>query len=163
MDDRVNLADKIGLLGDVYSPRIVGYLNDYKLVVVKVLGEFVWHRHEETDDFFLVLEGQLTIQLRDRNIELKAVSGAGLRVLAEAERTDERVAGQKKHTRGHRKHAALAGLIRTELLPQREQDRAAFVRRQLSALAEAGQKATKEIAGSFKPPDALPRSRPTEE
>ena len=70
MDDRVNLADKLGLLGDVYSPGIVGYLNDYKLVVVKVLGEFVWHRHEDTDDFFLVLKGQLTIQLRDRDVVL---------------------------------------------------------------------------------------------
>jgi hypothetical protein len=43
MDDKVNLAHKIGLLGEPYSPGIVGYINDYKLVAVKVLGEFVWH------------------------------------------------------------------------------------------------------------------------
>ena len=61
-----------GLLDKPYSPGIVGYLNDYKLAVVKVRGEFVWHTHPDTDDFFLVLHGLLTIQLRDRNIELTA-------------------------------------------------------------------------------------------
>jgi mannose-6-phosphate isomerase-like protein (cupin superfamily) len=70
MDDKVNLADKVALLGDFYSPGIVGYMNDHKLVVVKVKGEFVWHKHDDTDDFFLVLRGRLTIQLRDRNVEL---------------------------------------------------------------------------------------------
>jgi mannose-6-phosphate isomerase-like protein (cupin superfamily) len=70
MDDKVNLEEKVGLLDRPYSPGIVGYLNDYKLIVVKVLGEFVWHKHDETDDFFLVLSGHLTIQLRDRNVEL---------------------------------------------------------------------------------------------
>jgi mannose-6-phosphate isomerase-like protein (cupin superfamily) len=70
MDDKVNLAEKIALLGELYSPGIVGYMNDYKLVVVKVKGEFVWHKHDDTDDFFLVLRGHLTIQLRDRDIEL---------------------------------------------------------------------------------------------
>jgi mannose-6-phosphate isomerase-like protein (cupin superfamily) len=70
MDDKVNLAQKIGVLDEPYSPGIVGYLNDYKLVVVKVLGEFVWHKHDDTDDFFLVLHGRLTIQLRDRDVEL---------------------------------------------------------------------------------------------
>lgn len=70
MDDKVNLAEKFGLLDKPYSPGIVGYLNDYKLQVVKVQGPFVWHSHEDTDDFFLVLRGRLTIHLRDRDIEL---------------------------------------------------------------------------------------------
>jgi mannose-6-phosphate isomerase-like protein (cupin superfamily) len=70
MDDKVNLAEKLALLHKPYSPGIVGFLNDYKLTVVKVRGEFVWHRHEDTDDFFLVLRGRLTIQLRDRDVEL---------------------------------------------------------------------------------------------
>lgn len=70
MDDRVRLADSLAAFDDVFSPRIVGYLNDYKLQVVKVKGEFVWHAHPETDDFFLVVKGALTIQLRDRNVEL---------------------------------------------------------------------------------------------
>jgi mannose-6-phosphate isomerase-like protein (cupin superfamily) len=70
MHDRINLAEKLDLLDAAYSPGIVGYMNDYKLVVVKVQGEFVWHSHEETDDFFLVLKGRLTIQLRDRDVVL---------------------------------------------------------------------------------------------
>jgi mannose-6-phosphate isomerase-like protein (cupin superfamily) len=67
MDDGINLADKLALLPGPYQPGLVGYLNDYKLLVVKVLGEFVWHKHDETDDFFLVLSGRLTIQLSDRD------------------------------------------------------------------------------------------------
>jgi mannose-6-phosphate isomerase-like protein (cupin superfamily) len=70
MQDRINLAEKIALLPASYQPGIVGYMNDYKLVVVKVDGEFVWHKHDDTDDFFLVLSGQLTIQLRDRDVVL---------------------------------------------------------------------------------------------
>jgi mannose-6-phosphate isomerase-like protein (cupin superfamily) len=70
MDDKVNLAEKLELLDRPFSPGIVGFLNDYKLAVVKVHGEFVWHKHEDTDDFFLVLRGRLTIQLRDHGVEL---------------------------------------------------------------------------------------------
>jgi mannose-6-phosphate isomerase-like protein (cupin superfamily) len=70
VDDRVNLAEKLALLTEAYSPGIVGYYNDNKLVVVKLRGEFVWHAHEDTDDFFLVVKGQLTIQLRDRDVVL---------------------------------------------------------------------------------------------
>ncbi len=70
MEQKVNLADKLALLEGFYQPGIVGYLNDYKLQIVKVKGAFVWHKHEETDDFFLVLSGHLTIHLRDRDIEL---------------------------------------------------------------------------------------------
>jgi mannose-6-phosphate isomerase-like protein (cupin superfamily) len=71
MDDRINLAEKIALLPGDYQPGIVGYMNDYKLVVVKVQGEFVWHKHDDTDDFFLVLAGRLVIQLRDRDVVLE--------------------------------------------------------------------------------------------
>ena len=70
VEDAVNLADKLALLDQPYTPGIVGFLNDHKLAVVKVKGEFVWHKHDHTDDFFLVLKGRLTIQLRDRDVEL---------------------------------------------------------------------------------------------
>jgi mannose-6-phosphate isomerase-like protein (cupin superfamily) len=66
----VNLAEKLASFDEYFAPRIVGYLNDYKLQVVKVRGEFVWHSHPETDDFFLVLKGRVTIQLHDRDVEL---------------------------------------------------------------------------------------------
>jgi mannose-6-phosphate isomerase-like protein (cupin superfamily) len=70
MNDKVNLAEKVQVLDGFWRPGIVGYMNDNKLVVVKVKGEFVWHKHDDTDDFFLVLDGRLTIQLRDRDVEL---------------------------------------------------------------------------------------------
>jgi mannose-6-phosphate isomerase-like protein (cupin superfamily) len=70
MNEKVNLAEKLALLDGPFRPGIVGYLNHYKLAVAKVEGEFVWHAHPETDDFFLVLSGRLTIQLRDGNVEL---------------------------------------------------------------------------------------------
>jgi mannose-6-phosphate isomerase-like protein (cupin superfamily) len=72
VNGKVNLAEKFALLGEPYDPRIVGYINDYKLQIVKVKGEFVWHRHDDTDDFFLVVAGRLTIQLRDRDVVLDA-------------------------------------------------------------------------------------------
>lgn len=71
MEEKVNLAQKLQSVDDYFSPRIVGGLNDLKLEIVKVKGEFVWHKHDQTDDFFLVLKGLLTIQLRDRNVELE--------------------------------------------------------------------------------------------
>ena len=65
MRDKVNLAEKLQALDAPFTPGIVAYLNDYKVAVVKARGEFVWHKHDDTDDFFLVLDGRLTIQLRD--------------------------------------------------------------------------------------------------
>lgn len=70
MTDKVNLAAKLAGFQEHWKPRIVAMLNDYKVIVVKVKDEFVWHKHDETDDFFLVLKGHLTIQLRDRDVEL---------------------------------------------------------------------------------------------
>ncbi len=70
MEDKVNLAEALATFDEAFSPRIVGTMNDYKLMVAKTRGEFVWHAHPDTDDFFLVLKGQLTIQLRDRDVVL---------------------------------------------------------------------------------------------
>lgn len=67
---RVNLAEKLAAFTEHWQPRTVGQLNDLDIMVVKARGEFVWHRHDDTDDFFLVLQGRLRIELRDRNIEL---------------------------------------------------------------------------------------------
>ena len=71
MHDKINLAQKLTLLEKPYEPGIVGFINDYKLQVVKVKGPFVWHKHDETDDFFFVISGRLTIHLRDRDVELE--------------------------------------------------------------------------------------------
>src|SRR4051794_30303740 len=70
MDDKVDLAAKLATFGEHFSPKIVAELNDYKVQLVKAKGEFVWHSHPDTDDFFLVLAGRLTIQMRDRAVEL---------------------------------------------------------------------------------------------
>lgn len=72
MNDKVNLAEKLSLFDEHWQPKIVGRYNDNDLRVGKMKGEFVWHKHDETDDFFLVLAGHLTIQLRDRNVDLDA-------------------------------------------------------------------------------------------
>lgn len=66
----INLAEKLATFTDYWQPRVVGGFNGHDLLVVKVKGEFVWHAHEETDDFFLVLKGHLSIQLRDGEVRL---------------------------------------------------------------------------------------------
>lgn len=70
MNDRINLVEKLALFSEYWSPRTVTGFNDYDIMVVKVQGEFVWHKHDDTDDFFLVLKGCLTIHLRDRDVVL---------------------------------------------------------------------------------------------
>jgi mannose-6-phosphate isomerase-like protein (cupin superfamily) len=70
MKDAVSLAEKLAQFSEHWAPRTVAQLNDYDIMVVKVQGEFVWHAHADTDDFFLVLKGQLTIRLRDREVVL---------------------------------------------------------------------------------------------
>src|SRR4249919_4227562 len=70
MDDKVNLADALASFDEPFRPRIVGTMNDLKLMVAKTKGEFVWHSHPDTDDLFFVVKGRLTIQLRDRDVEL---------------------------------------------------------------------------------------------
>jgi mannose-6-phosphate isomerase-like protein (cupin superfamily) len=71
VSEPVNLAEKLALFDERFSPRIVATMNEYKIAVVKAEGEFVWHSHPETDDFFLVLEGELEIELRDRTVHLR--------------------------------------------------------------------------------------------
>jgi mannose-6-phosphate isomerase-like protein (cupin superfamily) len=68
--DAVNLADKLASFDEAFAPRIVGYYNGNKIMVAKLRGEFVWHSHPDTDDFFLVLDGRLTLQMRDGDVEL---------------------------------------------------------------------------------------------
>jgi mannose-6-phosphate isomerase-like protein (cupin superfamily) len=70
MRDKVDLAEKLAAVTEPFSPKIVASLNELKVQVVKVRGEFVWHAHPDTDDFFLVLDGELTIQLEDGDVVL---------------------------------------------------------------------------------------------
>ena len=68
--ERVNLAAKLATFSEYYQPRTVAEFNGHDVMVVKLLGEFVWHKHDDTDDFFLVLKGDLVIELRDRSVTL---------------------------------------------------------------------------------------------
>lgn len=68
--EAINLADKLKTFADHWAPRIVAGFNGHDVMVVKVKGEFVWHAHPDTDDFFLVLDGRLTIETEQGAVEL---------------------------------------------------------------------------------------------
>jgi mannose-6-phosphate isomerase-like protein (cupin superfamily) len=68
----INLAESLAGFTGHWQPRTVAEFNGHDVMLVKAQGEFVWHKHDETDDFFLVLRGELEIQLRDRNVTLRA-------------------------------------------------------------------------------------------
>lgn len=71
-NEAINLSSKLNTFTEHWSPRTVGMFNGHDLMVVKVKGEFVWHTHAYTDDFFLVIDGKLKIEMRDRTVELNA-------------------------------------------------------------------------------------------
>ncbi len=68
--EKVNLAAKLALFDDTWSPRIVAELNGQQVKLVKLDGAFVWHRHEREDELFLVLRGALRMEFRDRAVDL---------------------------------------------------------------------------------------------
>jgi len=71
MNDKVTLDEKLSLFSDYWSPKTVAQFNGHDIMVVKAKDKFVWHSHPDTDDFFLVLKGKLTIELPDRSIHLE--------------------------------------------------------------------------------------------
>ena len=66
----INLVQKLSLFSEYFQPHTIGQFNGHDLMVVKVKGEFVWHQHSDTDDFFLVLKGRITMQMRDGNVSI---------------------------------------------------------------------------------------------
>jgi mannose-6-phosphate isomerase-like protein (cupin superfamily) len=66
--EKVNIAQKLSLFSDHWSPKIVGELNGQNVKLVKLLDEFVWHHHDEEDELFLVVDGRLKMELRDREV-----------------------------------------------------------------------------------------------
>ena len=66
----VNIQDKLSQFSEYWNPKIVGELNDQKVQVVKLKGEFVWHHHEIEDELFWVVKGKLTIHFRDSDVEI---------------------------------------------------------------------------------------------
>ena len=67
----VNLSEKFNKFSDFWAPRVIAEMNDYQFKLVKVEGEFVWHTHDDTDETFIVLDGELIIEFRDKTITLK--------------------------------------------------------------------------------------------
>ena len=68
--ETVNISQKLSLFKEYWNPKIVGELNDSYVKLVKLKGEFVWHKHINEDELFLVVKGKLLIKLRDRNVSL---------------------------------------------------------------------------------------------
>ena len=67
---RINLTDKLGLFSDQWSPKIIAELNGQQVKLAKLSGKFVWRRHENEDELFLVLAGSLDMEFRDRTVRL---------------------------------------------------------------------------------------------
>lgn len=70
MSDKINLDEKLASFAEPFAPRTVALFNGHDVMVAKLKDAFVWHKHDDTDDFFLVLKGTLDIELRDRTVTL---------------------------------------------------------------------------------------------
>ncbi len=70
--EKINLKEKFGLFDDYWNPKIVGELNNQHVKLVKFKGEFVWHKHDEEDELFFVVEGSFVMEYRDKTIEINA-------------------------------------------------------------------------------------------
>ena len=69
--NKVNIYDKLALFNDYWNPRLIGELNGQQVRLVKFKGEFVWHKHDNEDELFYVLQGSFVIEFRDKTVELK--------------------------------------------------------------------------------------------
>ena len=68
----INFAEKFAAFSERWSPRIIAQMNDYHFKLVKIQGEFVWHAHADTDEVFIVVDGELTIHFRDGEVVLRS-------------------------------------------------------------------------------------------
>ena len=70
--EKVNLADKFALFDDHWSPKVAGQLDDYEIKLVKLEGDFVWHKHDDVDEMFMVIDGTMDVAFRDKTVTLEA-------------------------------------------------------------------------------------------
>jgi len=68
----INLQQKLSLFTDQWGPRVIAEMNDYQFKLVRIQGDFVWHSHATTDEVFLVVEGEMSIEFRDGRVDLRA-------------------------------------------------------------------------------------------
>ena len=69
--EKINLKEKLSKFSDHWSPKVIAEMNDYQFKLVKIEGDFVWHNHGDTDEFFLVIEGEMKIEFKDETVILK--------------------------------------------------------------------------------------------
>ena len=69
--EKINLKEKLSKFSDYWSPKVIAEMNDYQFKLVKIKGDFVWHNHGDTDEFFLVIEGEMKIEFKDETVILK--------------------------------------------------------------------------------------------
>jgi len=70
MSNKINIKEKFLKFSEHWSPKVIAELNDYQFKLAKIKGEFIWHKHDETDEVFIVIEGKMTIEFRDKKVEL---------------------------------------------------------------------------------------------
>ena len=70
LSDKINLKEKFSKFTNHWSPRVIAEMNDYQFKIAKIKGEFVWHNHKDTDETFIVMEGEMTIKLRNGEVKL---------------------------------------------------------------------------------------------
>ena len=70
MSQLLNFQNKLELFSDHWSPKVIAEMNDYQFKLVKIKGEFTWHNHADTDETFIVLEGSMGIEIKDRTVQL---------------------------------------------------------------------------------------------
>jgi mannose-6-phosphate isomerase-like protein (cupin superfamily) len=71
MTDKINIAEKLSLFQDHFNPRIIGELNGQHVKLAKFQGEFIWHKHDNEDELFFVLEGEFKMEFRDKVVTIK--------------------------------------------------------------------------------------------
>ena len=70
MNQPINFQNKLELFSEHWSPKVIAEMNDYQFKLVKIKGEFAWHQHANTDETFIVLEGSMRIEFKDRTVQL---------------------------------------------------------------------------------------------
>jgi mannose-6-phosphate isomerase-like protein (cupin superfamily) len=70
--EAINFNEKLSKFSERWSPRIIARMNDYEFKLVRIEGEFVWHKHDETDETFVVIDGEMRIEFRDGSVDLRA-------------------------------------------------------------------------------------------
>ena len=68
--EKINLKEKLSKFSDHWSPKVIAEMNDYQFKLVKIQGEFIWHNHEDTDETFIVIEGEMKIEFENETLEL---------------------------------------------------------------------------------------------